>query len=76
MPKKSGELSKDTSILDPVKQIRIECFNKTLDIIQMDFSERFNINGTGLMKDLSLISRRRIMEVRKKPETLPKDALL
>ncbi|XP_050063238.1 uncharacterized protein LOC126552566 [Aphis gossypii] len=75
-PKKSGELSKDTPILDPVKQIRIECFNKTLDIIQMDFSERFNINETGLMKDLSLISRRRIMEVRKNPETLPKDAFI
>jgi len=75
-PKKSGELSKDTPILDPVKQIRIECFNKTLDIIQMDFSERFNINETSLMKDLSLISRRRIMEVRKNPETLPKDAFI
>lgn len=75
-PKKSGELSKDTPILDLVKQIRIECFNKTLDIIQIDFSERFNINETGLMKDLSLISRRRIMEVRKNPETLPKDAFI
>lgn len=38
-PKKPGELSKDTPILDPLKQIRIECFNKTLDIIQMDFNE-------------------------------------
>jgi len=59
-----------------VKQIRIECFNKILDIIQMEFSERFNINETGLMEDLSLNSRRRIMEVRKNPETLPKDAFI
>lgn len=74
IPKKSGELVNDNPINDPIKKIKIECYYGALDLIQTELNDRFGDESSGLLKDLSLLSRKRILEVRLLPNSLPKDA--
>lgn len=72
--KKSGELVNDNPMNDPIKKFKIECYYGALDLIQTELNDRFGEKSSGLLKDLSLLSRKRILEVRLLPNSLPKDA--
>jgi len=74
VPKKSGELSNDEPITDPKQKFKVDCFFVAIDQVQNELNERFSTDTTGLLNDISLISRRRILEVRSNPNSLPKDA--
>jgi len=71
VPKKSGELINDNPINNPTKKIEIECYYGALDLIQTELDDLY---GSGIFKDLSLLSRKRILEVRFLPNSLPKVA--
>lgn len=75
VPRMAGELRRDEPIEDPIKKFKINCFYSVLDIIQNQLCERFS-DRSGLFKDLSLLSRNRIMEIRSNHKSLPKDAFL
>lgn len=74
IPRKSGELTNDDPIINPIEKFKIECYYGTLDLIQTELNDRFNDDSSGLLKDLSLLSKKRILEVRISPHLLPKDA--
>lgn len=74
IPKRSGELVGDNPINDPIKKFKIECYYGALDLIQTELNYRFGDESSDLLKDLSLLSRKRILEVRHLPHSLPKDA--
>jgi len=74
VPKRSGELCNDEPITDPKQKFKTDCFFVAIDQVQNELNERFSTNKTGLLNDISLISKRRILEVRSNPNSLPKDA--
>jgi len=74
VPKKSNELGNDEPIIDPKQKFKINCFFVVIDQVQNELNERFSTDNTGLLNDISLISRKRILEVRSNPNYLPKDA--
>ncbi|KAE9530452.1 hypothetical protein AGLY_010914 [Aphis glycines] len=74
VPKFSDELQKDEPITDPITKFKIECYYSALDIIQNELNDRFGNDEAELLKDLSLLSKKRILEVKNSPNSLPKDA--
>lgn len=74
VPKKFDELNNHEPIIDPKQKFKIDCFFVAVDQVQNELNERFSTDNTGLLNDISLISRRRILEVRSNPNSLPKDA--
>lgn len=74
VPKFSGELQRDEPITDPITKFKIECYYGALDIIQNELNDRFGNDEAELLKDLSLLSKKRILEVKNSPNSLPKDA--
>jgi len=74
VPKFSGELQRDEPITDPIIRFKVECYYGALDIIQNELNDRFGNDEAELLKDLSLLSKKRILEVKNSPNSLPKDA--
>lgn len=74
VPKLSGELQRDEPITDPITKFKIECYYGALDIIQNELNDRFGNDEAELLKDLSLLSKKRILELKNSPNSLPKDA--
>uniref|UniRef100_A0A2S2PBA1 Zinc finger MYM-type protein 1 n=2 Tax=Schizaphis graminum TaxID=13262 RepID=A0A2S2PBA1_SCHGA len=74
VPKFSGELQRDEPITDPITKFKVECYYGALDIIQNELNNRFGNDEAELLKDLSLLSKKRILEVKNSPNSLPKDA--
>lgn len=74
VPKFSGELQRDEPITDPITRFKVECYYGALDIIQNELNDRFGNDEAELLKDLSLLSKKRILEVKNSPNSLPKDA--
>lgn len=70
----SGELQRDEPITDPITRFKIECYYGALDIIQNELNDSFGNDEAELLKDLSLLSKKRILEVKYSPNSLPKDA--
>ncbi|CAI6374205.1 unnamed protein product [Macrosiphum euphorbiae] len=71
VPKKSGELSID----EPIKKFRIETYNTLFDVTLTEINSRFNVISCGVLNDLSLLTEKRIMEVRER-NVLPDDSFL
>lgn len=76
VPRKSGELSTDESVSEPIKKIRIQTYNTIFDVTLTEINNLFNDTSCSVLKDLSLLTERRILEVRKNKMLLPKDAFL
>lgn len=53
------ELCQDEPIIDPIKKLKVECFYTALDKIQTELNERFGMDGNGLLKDISLVSKKK-----------------
>ncbi|XP_016662686.1 zinc finger MYM-type protein 1-like isoform X2 [Acyrthosiphon pisum] len=75
VPKKSGELSIDEPIVEPIKKFRIETYNTLFDVTLTEINSRFNVISCGVLNDLSLLTEKRIMEVRES-NVLPDDSFL
>ncbi|XP_060881326.1 uncharacterized protein LOC132952868 [Metopolophium dirhodum] len=74
VPRKSGELSQDEIISCPMKKFKIDTYNIIIDILLAELSGRFESTNIGPLKDLSLLSSRRIREVQNNPHIVPCDA--
>ncbi|XP_050066295.1 uncharacterized protein LOC126555414 [Aphis gossypii] len=74
VPRKSGELSRDEIISCPMKKFKIDTYNVIMDILLTELSGRFESTNIGPLKDLSLLSSRRIREVQTNPHIVPCDA--
>lgn len=76
-----GEKAVDEELItDPLVHFRINTFFNTLDITISEIKRRFfgdgvdNIQQTGLFKDLSLMTQKRMKETKKNASKIPKDA--
>lgn len=74
VPKFSGKLKRDEPITDPITRFKVECYYGALDIIQNELNDRFGNDEAELLKDLFLLSKKRILEVKNSLNSLPKDA--
>lgn len=70
----SDERVRDESIANPTKKFEIETYNMVMDRTLFELSERFKSTNIGPLRDLSLLSVRRIEEINKNPKCLPQDA--
>lgn len=57
-----GELSSDESIQDPIQYFKITVYFTTIDIILQQINEKFNENSISVIKDIGLLSLKRIKE--------------
>jgi len=64
----------DEQISDPLKKFEVQTFNSVIDITLSQLKNRFDSTNIGSLKDLSLLSRRRIQEINKNPNALPQDS--
>ncbi|KAL4126914.1 hypothetical protein QTP88_011112 [Uroleucon formosanum] len=74
VPKRSAEETQDEVITDPLQNFKIQTFFVAYDTAIIQIKERFSKIAKGIYKDLSLFSRRRLEEISKNNDLLPKDA--
>lgn len=72
VPRRSGELAEDETISDPVHYFKISVFFLTIDIILLQIREKFQENCISILKDIGLLSIKRMNEVQ--ITNIPKDA--
>jgi len=72
--KMPGELANDQVESDPLVYFKIETYYKVIDNTYTQIDCRFNELNQDLFKDLSLLTHRRILEIRNKTSDLPVDA--
>lgn len=58
----------------PIKKFEVETYNVIMDVTLNELSDRFETTNIDPLKDIALLSIRRIREVQKNPTVLPKDA--
>jgi len=73
VPKKSAEETQDEVITDPLQHFKIQTFFVAYDTAIIQIKERFSEIAKGF-KDLFLFSQRRLEEISKNNDLLPKDA--
>lgn len=66
----SDELQDDERIVDPIEKLKIETFYISLDIIITELQTRFNNNQIDVLRDLTLFSEKRILELNNYPTKL------
>ncbi|XP_060856753.1 uncharacterized protein LOC132934470 [Metopolophium dirhodum] len=74
VPRLAGEMVCDEQISDPLKKFEVETFNSVIDITLSQLKNRFDSTNIGPLKDMSLLSRRRIREIKRNPNALPQDS--
>lgn len=74
VPCMAGEHAVDERIDDPLENFKINTYFVAIDIAVNQIQERFSDISTGICRDLSLFSRRRLNEVSKDSTKLPADA--
>lgn len=70
----SGELASDEIIENPLDNFKINTFFVAYDTSIIQIESRFTEQTSGIFKDISLFSRRRIEEISKDLQTFPIDA--
>ncbi|KAF0748537.1 zinc finger MYM-type protein 1-like, partial [Aphis craccivora] len=68
-----AEESIEEPIIDPVKTFKIKTFLPIIDVTITQISDRFSERCKGVLKDLSLFSRKRLKEIKQSPSSLPID---
>lgn len=68
-------LSIDEHIVELLNKFRIETYNTLFDVTLTEINSRFNVISCGVLNDLSLLTEKRIMEVRES-NVLPDDSFL
>lgn len=71
VPRQFDEEQNDARILESLKEMKINTFHFALDINITELETRFNNNQIGILRDLSLISEKRIIELNNHPKKLP-----
>ncbi|XP_060868708.1 uncharacterized protein LOC132943679 [Metopolophium dirhodum] len=74
VPRKADEIAVDEVIEDPLQNYKIKTYFIAFDTAITQIKERFNEISSGLFKDLSLFSRRRMEEISNDLNKLPVDA--
>lgn len=74
VPRKADEIAVDEVIEDPLQNYKIKTYFIAFDTAITQIKERFNEINSGLFKDLSLFSRRRMEEISTDLNKLPVDA--
>jgi len=69
-----GEQAIDEPISDPLTNFKYHTFYVVLDIIYSQISQKFNESTLSIFKDLSLITKKRILEIKTDNKKLPSDA--
>lgn len=69
-----GEMACNEQITDPFKKFEIQTFNVVIDLKLSQLEDRFSSSNIGPLKDLSLLSRRKVQEISKTSSTLPQNA--
>jgi len=63
----------DEQISDPLKKFEVLTLNFVIDITLSQLKNRFDSTIIGPLKDMSLLSRRRIQDINRNPNALPQD---
>jgi len=66
----------DDPIVCSNKKFEVETYNVVIDKILNELSDRFETTNIGPLKDIALLSYRRIQEVHNDPTILPKDSFI
>jgi len=66
----------DDPIVCPTKKFEVETYNAVIDMTLNELSDRFETTNIGPLKDIALLSYRRIQEVHNDPTMLPKDSFI
>ncbi|CAI6350098.1 unnamed protein product [Macrosiphum euphorbiae] len=74
--KMSNEENVDECIKDPIEKFKVETVLGSLDIILSNLNQYFNDTTIGVMKDLALFSKKRIIEIKKNHKSLPDDSFV
>lgn len=72
VPRRSGELAEDETTNDPFNYFKISVYFLTIDIVLIQIKEKFQENCISILKDIGLLSIKRMKEVQK--TNIPKDA--
>jgi hypothetical protein len=72
--KLSGQKASDKPILDPIKLFKVDTFLGSLDITLNAINHYFNNDVIGIYKDLSMFSKRRIIEIKNNRNSFPEDS--
>ncbi|KAK3907343.1 Zinc finger MYM-type protein 1 [Frankliniella fusca] len=72
--RRDGEQAHDTPIVDALTKFRVETYFASLDNIIQLLTERFSDRAQGVLKDISLFTRKRMSEVERNKSVLPDDA--
>lgn len=67
------EICEDETRVNPLDKFKIDTYFVCMDVINSYLSEYFNILTVGIFKDIALFCKRRILEVKKNPSSLPED---
>jgi len=76
------EEAPDETISDPIVNFRVNTYFASVDLILSELNRRFlsdnneNVEQISIFKDLSLLSKKRVKELKANPTQLPKDAFL
>lgn len=76
VPRMYDEKSLDDAIDEPLKNFKVNTYYCAIDLTLTQMKDRFSDISTGIFKDLSLFSRRRIKEIANDTSKLPSDAFL
>lgn len=76
VPRMYDEKLLDDSIDQPLKNFKVNTYYIAIDLTLTQMKDRFSDISTGIFRDLSLFSRRRIKEVANDSSKLPSDAFL
>lgn len=72
--KLSGQKACDEPILDPIQLFKVDTFLVSLDVTLNSIKQYFNDDVIGIYKDLSLFSKRRIIEIKNNRNSMPEDS--
>jgi len=70
----SNEENVDECIQDPIEKFKVETVLGSLDVILSNLDQYFNDTTIGVMKDMALFSKKRIIEIKKNPNSLPDES--
>lgn len=70
----ADEICEDETIINPIDKFKIDTYFTCMDMINVYLNEYFSTSAVGIYRDLALLSKLRILEIKKNPLLFPEDS--
>lgn len=67
------EECEDETMVNPLDKFKVDTYFVCMDVINSYLSEYFNTLTVGIFKDIALLCKRRILDIKRNPSSLPED---